>query len=278
MKQFLLFFSLCFFVGHAFAEEQNAPPAQKKSASQFIGIKVPAEMDSGKAQVSEVLVYQGQWVRSGDVLVKLKDGKEESDVILQSNGVVMKVLLGRGDKVSKGAVLLYLKRIDEKRPDFLSAWEAFYDVNMGVPEVGKKIGGTVKYNIEIPELKDGKWKNACSIRMSYVLNKTGFPVKPEGYAVAKGADGMQYMYRLNDMISFLHETLGAPDIVIDRAPRPENFREMKGILAVTGDGRGDSTGHITLWNGLRCSDICHLTGDPWNRTFTPRKAALWLLP
>lgn len=236
------------------------------------------EADSGSAHISEVLVYQGQWVRSGDVLMKLMDGEEESDVILQSSGVVMKVLKSRGDKVAKGAVLLYLKKVEEKRPDFLSAWEAFYDVNMGVPEVGKKIGGTVKYNIEIPELKDGKWKNACSIRMSYVLNKIGFPIKQEGYAVAKGADGMQYMYRLNDMISFLRETLGAPDIVIDHAPRPENFREMKGILVVTGDGRGDSTGHVTLWNGLRCSDICHLTGDPWNRTFTPRKAALWLLP
>lgn len=46
-------------------------------------------------------------------------------------------------------------------------------VRVPVGEVGKKIGGNVQTNIELPE---GGFRNACPIRMSYVLNKTGFPI------------------------------------------------------------------------------------------------------
>jgi len=59
------------------------------------------------------------------------------------------------------------------RPSFNSAWAAFMAVRVPVGEVGKKIGGNVQTNIELPE---GGFRNACPIRMSYVLNKTGFPI------------------------------------------------------------------------------------------------------
>lgn len=54
------------------------------------------------------------------------------------------------------------------RPNFSVAWSLFADVNVPVKAVGKKIGGKVEANIE-----SGVFKNACPIRMSYVLNRTG---------------------------------------------------------------------------------------------------------
>jgi hypothetical protein len=44
-------------------------------------------------------------------------------------------------------------------------------VNVPVADVGKKIGGNVQKNIDAHI-----FENACPIRMSYVLNKTGLPI------------------------------------------------------------------------------------------------------
>ena len=59
------------------------------------------------------------------------------------------------------------------RPSFNNAWAAFMAVKIPVAEVGKKIGGNVQRNIEMPV---GGFENACPIRMSYVLNNTDFPI------------------------------------------------------------------------------------------------------
>jgi len=75
-----------------------------------------------------------------------------------------------------------------KRPLFTKAWAAFMAVRMPVKEVGKKIGGNVQRNIEIPE-DQGGFGNACPRRMSYVLNVTGFPIKKATlYSSVSGAD------------------------------------------------------------------------------------------
>jgi hypothetical protein len=84
------------------------------------------------------------------------------------------------------------------RPFFGTAWAKFSEVNVPVADVGKKIGGKVEQNI-----KSGVFQNACPIRMSYVLNYTGVPIPRSSYAVVSGADGKWYMYRVNDMMSFL---------------------------------------------------------------------------
>ncbi len=57
------------------------------------------------------------------------------------------------------------------RPSFNEAWSAFGKVNFPVADVGRIIGGNVGQNIS-----GGYFENACPIRMSYVLNATGFPI------------------------------------------------------------------------------------------------------
>jgi hypothetical protein len=114
--------------------------------------------------------------------------------------------------------------------------------------------------------------------MSFVLNNTDFPIMPGKYATVSGRKGELYIYRLNEMTSYLRDIFGDPDIVINRAPSRDDFSLMKGILAVTGKGRNGASGHVTLWNGTTCADACYLTGDEANDGFTPHKAELWILP
>jgi len=157
------------------------------------------------------------------------------------------------------------------RPFFGAAWAKFSQINVSVADVGKKIGGKVEQNI-----KSGDFQNACPIRMSYVLNYTGVPIPRTGYAVVSGADGKWYMYRVNDMMTFLEKTFGVADKSA-RAPKTSDFAGLKGLIVVKGSGWLNARGHVTLWNGVACSDTCHLMSDPDNGTFTPEIASLWSL-
>ena len=161
-----------------------------------------------------------------------------------------------------------------RRPSFQSAWAAFMAVRLPVVAVGKKIGGNVQRNVEMPV---GGFKNACPIRMSYVLNQTGFPVRKSArYATVSGGDHMQYLYRVDDMMRYLEDTLGKPDKVA-RSPKTSDFAGMKGIIVVKGHGWDNAKGHVTLWNGTQCSDTCHLMSDPDNGPFVPDTASIWVL-
>ena len=244
---------------------------------QFIDITAPELIAPASAMVEEILVGRGGWVQSGEEVVTLTSEEKTINVTSPHTGVVMKVLVKRGDSVSREDVLIHLKGVNSQRPDFLNAWKYFSQVNLSVPIIGKVFGAKVKQNIEIQKKEDGKWTNACPLRMSYVLNRTGFPIQADKYGAVSASDGKWYMYRVSDMLLYLQDVFGAPDIEVDRVPTPDDFKEMKGILVVTGVGRGDARGHITLWDGLKCPDICHLAGDD-NGLFSPRKAALWILP
>jgi len=291
VQKLLLFLFIGFFVGNVFAEEQpdatakpqdeaveKRPASPEKSSAKLISIKVSDIGDSSSAWVSELLTYRGEWVQAGKVVAVLSTKERDFYVQSPDTGVVMKVPVKQGDSVSRGAMLVQLKKMEGQRPRFNRAWKFFSLVNVSVPSVGKRLGGKVGDNIKIPEEDKGKWKNACTIRMSFVLNNTGFPVKSGKYATVSGQIEGLYIYRVEDMISYLQDTFGEPDIVVNRVPHPEDFSDMRGIMVVTGDGRGDARGHITLWNGSACADTCHLAGDPNNNTFKPIKAALWVLP
>ncbi len=160
------------------------------------------------------------------------------------------------------------------RPSFDRAWRAFREINLPVSEVGKKIGGNVQKNIEMPT---GGFENACPIRMSYVLNTTGFPVRKSSvYGMVTGGDQRQYIFRVNDMMSYLERTFGKPDKTV-KSPNPSDFSGMRGIIVVKGHGWGNAKGHVTLWDGVKCSDTCHLMHDPENGPFVPETASLWTL-
>jgi hypothetical protein len=153
----------------------------------------------------------------------------------------------------------------------MQAWTRFFEVNLPVGAVGRKIGGKVEQNI-----KAGIFQNACPIRMSYVLNHSGVLIPAAGYSVVSGADGKWYMYRVHEMMAYLERTFGVAD-QIAKAPTVADFTGLKGIIVVKGHGWSDARGHITLWNGVTCSDTCHLLADPDNGPFTPDVAALWKL-
>jgi hypothetical protein len=164
-----------------------------------------------------------------------------------------------------------------KRPLFAHAWHAFMAVRIPVKEVGRKIGGMVQKNTEL-DPKLGGFENACAIRMSYVLNMTGFPIhKGNSYKTVSGADGKQYLYRVAEMMAYLERTFGKPDKSV-RSPKTTDFAGSKGIIVVKGHGWANAIGHITLWDGAKCSDTCHLMSDPDNGPFVPDVASLWMLP
>ncbi len=146
------------------------------------------------------------------------------------------------------------------------------EINVPVKVVGRKIGGHIQINID-----SGVFQNACPIRMSYVLNKCGVSV-PRGkkYAVVSGKDKKQYMYRVNDMIGYLEEIFGKPDMTI-RSPKFSDFSGKKGIIVFSGSGWSNARGHVTLWNGVACSDTCHFMSSPENGPFVPEKGYLWSL-
>lgn len=165
------------------------------------------------------------------------------------------------------------------RPSFASAWGAFMQVNRPVKVVGEIIGGKVKVNIDLPPGTNGRFENACPIRMSYVLNHTGFFVRRDGrYKSVSGSDGRRYLFRVRDMRNYLEEVFGKPEKEVKRVPTSSDFAGMKGILVVQGTGWGNASGHVTLWNGTTCSDSCHFAHDPDNGSFHPVEAALWTLP
>jgi hypothetical protein len=161
------------------------------------------------------------------------------------------------------------------RPSFKGAWAAFSEVNVPVASVGKKIGGFVQKNIELQG--PGRFENACPIRMSYVLNRTGYPIAAgRSFKAVSGADQKQYLYKIEDMMNYLEYRFGKPDKMV-KAPKPSDFAGMKGIIVVKGHGWKNAKGHVTLWNGTDCSDTCHLTNDPDNGPFIPETASIWVL-
>ena len=160
------------------------------------------------------------------------------------------------------------------RPLFKSAWAVFMAVRLPVADVGRKIGGAVQKNTDMPV---GGFQNACPIRMSYVLNYTGFPIrKSSRYAMVSGADNLQYLYRVNDMMNYLEETFGKADKIV-KSPKTSDFAGLQGIIVIKGSGWANARGHVTLWDGAVCSDTCHLMNDPENQGFIPDTASLWVL-
>lgn len=156
------------------------------------------------------------------------------------------------------------------RPQFQIMSRHFSTIygNGNLASVGRKIGGKVEENIELG-IKDPKagFTNGCAIRMSYSLNNSGVPISKGVWKTVSGRDHLQYIYRVSDLIKYLHSALGKPD-KIARTPTPSNFSGLKGIL-VFGVRWNDASGHATLWNGTSCSDHCYFP--------VAQEASIWLL-
>lgn len=150
-----------------------------------------------------------------------------------------------------------------QRPNFNLAWAAFSRVNGSVAHVGQVIGGKVRLNID-----GGIFTNACAIRMSYVLNQTGFPITANAGAVSSGDGGARYLYRVKDLVPHLEKLFGKPEHTHEK-PTAANFAGKRGILVFDVPIWSDASGHATLWNGTMCSDSCYFAEST--------RASLWEL-
>ena len=112
--------------------------------------------------------------------------------------------------------------------------------DVSVKEVGEKIGGKVKLNID-----NGTFQNACAIRMSYAFNYSGKEIKKTDGAVSSGGDKKWYMYRVNDFIKFLDANYTNKKETDDI----EDFKGKKGVIVFKDCGWTDATGHVDLYDG-----------------------------
>lgn len=162
------------------------------------------------------------------------------------------------------------------RPTFSAAWNAaakIYNPKKPTEHVAKIIGGRVAANI----YPNGRWENTCAVRISYILNKTGFPVPFIKDKTVSGADRQWYFYRVKDLIAYLTRTWGSADLSV--AFPPPNSGELtgkKGIVLFDISGWNDANGHATLWNGNgSCYDYCYFN-EPGAR-YTTNYAKFWML-
>lgn len=157
------------------------------------------------------------------------------------------------------------------RPKLSTAVQAFkrvYDnIGKDVPSVGTLIGGKVNHNINNLTPAEGKFENACAIRMSYVLNESGFKIPYMRGKSVSGKNGNWYIYTVENIKTHLNNTFGKPDMVITN-PKETDFNKKKGILLFDVSW-ADATGHATVWDGTNCSDKCYFPQSS--------KAYLWEL-
>ena len=138
------------------------------------------------------------------------------------------------------------------RPGFQKAWAAFAAIygDGSLQHVAQKLGGKVQVNID-----GGIFENACAIRMSHVLNETGFPISAAHGATVSGADNRRYLYRVRDLERHLRQRFGTPEV--DGPTRNADLSGKRGLLLFTVGGWNNATGHATLWDGRACSDRCY---------------------
>lgn len=167
------------------------------------------------------------------------------------------------------------------RPKFNDAWAKFLEVHQHpdgrrrtAKEIGDYLGGKVKVNFDAEY-----FTNACAIRLSYVLNYTGNPIK-SGNDRSSGSPmfGIKkpwYFFRVKPMRRHLVEIFGNAEVDA-RDDFAMKLADRKGIICFEGTGFNDATGHLTLWNGATCCDKCYF-GPLDHPSFVPTRIRLWSL-
>jgi hypothetical protein len=164
------------------------------------------------------------------------------------------------------------------RPSFSVAWAAamrIYDLADSAAKAAQVIGGNVAKNIGNPNAAQ-RWSNTCAVRMSYILNQSGLVIPTIAGKTVSGADRRQYFFRVKDLIAFLQQRWGKPEIVNYPPSGGGTLAGKKGIVLFEVSGWSDAAGHATLYNGSGCYDHCYFN-EPEARYRTDR-ANFWSLP
>ena len=143
------------------------------------------------------------------------------------------------------------------RPNMQIMWENYlYDRPEGI---WGEIGGMVEVNGNLP-LDQGRWTNACTVRLSHMFNKAGHKIPRNGRKTVSGANKDQHYYRVADMEIYLKETFGAPDIAIeDGTGNSFDLPITPGVILMDFPN-GSYTGHVTIWNGAGTVDGVNIGG------------------
>lgn len=134
--------------------------------------------------------------------------------------------------------------------------------------VKKSIGG------EVTEPWLGQ--NSCTIRLSYTLNRNGFPIPQNfpGLATVRGGDGYRYAFRVAETRKWLSFAIGAPDYEVKKkAGKPydkDQLQTMQGIIGFD-ISFSDATGHLDLWDGTQFSHE-YASGSYWEKA---TKISIW---
>lgn len=143
------------------------------------------------------------------------------------------------------------------RPNLQVMWENYlYDRPEGI---WGEVGGMVEVNGNLP-FDQGRWTNACTVRLSHMLNKAGHKIPKSGNKTVSGGNGDQYYYRLKDVETYLFNIYGAPDVaIIDGTANSFDLPDTPGIVLM--DLPDNSfTGHVTVWNGAGTVDGAEIGG------------------
>lgn len=130
--------------------------------------------------------------------------------------------------------------------------------NKSAEKVYELIGGNV---YELYKSNPSSYQNACALRMSRALNYSGFPISTgNGYYMAKGEDGLNYLFRVREMIKYINNKFSLPDVTINNqnnkitrtdkgslksvaySTMDEAVKELKGIIVFHVKGWSDATG------------------------------------
>lgn len=144
-----------------------------------------------------------------------------------------------------------------KRPNMQVMWENYlYDRPEGI---WGEIGGLVEVNGNLP-FDQGRWTNACAVRLSHMLNKAGHKIPRARGKTVSGGNKDQYIYRVADMEAHLTKAFGEPDVAItDGTANSFDLPDHPGIVLMDFPNSG-FTGHTTIWNGAGTVDGAEIGG------------------
>ena len=153
---------------------------------------------------------------------------------------------------------LLVKKTTAPRPNLQVMWENYlYDRPEGI---WGEIGGFVEKNGNLP-LDQGRWTNACTVRLSHMLNKAGHKIpRASGNKTVSGANKDQYYYRVLDIEDYLKETFGPPELNIDDGTANSFDLPPRPGIVLMDFPDGSYTGHVTVWNGAGTVDGANIGG------------------
>lgn len=143
------------------------------------------------------------------------------------------------------------------RPNAQVMWEHYlYDRPEGI---WGEIGGYVEINGNLP-FDQGRWTNACTVRLSHMLNKAGHKIPRERKKTVSGGNKDQYYYRVADLEKYLIGRYGEPDLAItDGTANSFDLPDEAGIVLMDFPA-ASYTGHVTIWNGAGTVDGAEIGG------------------